>query len=109
MTRGSAPSNSVVKAEATPAAVSPEAGPSARLPLRPKHPERTCWGCNRFCPADDLGCGNGTIRAPHPVELLGDDWVEWCAARESKRLRSADDSSDSPGPGPDSALPPGRS
>jgi hypothetical protein len=22
-------------------------------------------------------CGNGTIRAPHPVELFGDDWLEW--------------------------------
>jgi hypothetical protein len=46
-------------------------------PLRPKHPERTCWGCDRYCPAHDLVCGNGTIRTPHPVELFGEDWLEW--------------------------------
>ncbi|HEX6804693.1 MAG TPA: DUF3079 domain-containing protein [Terriglobales bacterium] len=47
------------------------------VPLHPKHPERICWGCDKFCPADDMRCGNGTIRAPHPVELFGDDWNEW--------------------------------
>jgi hypothetical protein len=49
----------------------------AGLPLHPKHPERVCWGCDRFCPAHDLACGNGTIRTPHPQELYGADWVEW--------------------------------
>ena len=45
------------------------------LPLHPKHPERTCWGCDEYyCPADDLACGNGTIRASHPCELFGEDW-----------------------------------
>jgi hypothetical protein len=48
----------------------------ARIPLHPKHPERICWGCDKLCPADDLCCGNGTIRAPHPVELFGDNWWE---------------------------------
>jgi hypothetical protein len=43
--------------------------------LHPKHPERVCWGCDKYCPADDLACGNGTIRTPHPCELLGDDWL----------------------------------
>lgn len=42
--------------------------------LHPAHPERVCWGCDRFCPADDLRCGNGAERAPHPAELFGDDW-----------------------------------
>ena len=46
-------------------------------PLRPSHPERICWGCERYCPAADLACGNGTIRTPHPCELFGDDWLEW--------------------------------
>ena len=46
-------------------------------PLHPKHPERICWGCDKFCPAADLACGNGTIRTPHPSELFGDDWDEW--------------------------------
>jgi len=40
----------------------------------PTYPERICWGCDRRCPAADLGCGNGTIRTPHPIELFGDDW-----------------------------------
>lgn len=44
--------------------------------LRPRHPERICWGCDKFCPADDLACGNGTIRTPHPSELLGEDWLD---------------------------------
>jgi hypothetical protein len=42
----------------------------------PAHPERTCWGCDKFCPADSLACGNGTVRTMHPVELFGDDWLE---------------------------------
>lgn len=49
----------------------------ARLPLKPAHPERTCWGCDKYCAADDLACGNGTIRTLHPVELFGDDWLEF--------------------------------
>ncbi len=47
-----------------------------RIPLHPKNPERVCWGCDRYCPDDDLACGNGTIRTPHPVELFGDDWLD---------------------------------
>jgi hypothetical protein len=48
----------------------------AKLPLHPKHPERICWGCDLYCAAEDLRCGNGTIRTQHPVELFGDDWVD---------------------------------
>ena len=44
-------------------------------PLHPKNPERVCWGCDKYCPAGDLACGNGTIRTPHPLELFGEDWV----------------------------------
>jgi hypothetical protein len=40
----------------------------------PQHPDRVCWGCDKYCPADDLACGNGTIRTPHPIELWGPDW-----------------------------------
>jgi hypothetical protein len=61
----------------------------APLPLHPRHPERTCWGCDRYCPADALGCANGSIRCPHPVELFGDDWVEWIGERREPE-RSAD-------------------
>ncbi|WP_083251238.1 DUF3079 domain-containing protein [Acidihalobacter yilgarnensis] len=48
-----------------------------RFPLNPKHPERICWGCDQYCPADSLICGNGTDRTQHPAELFGDDWYEW--------------------------------
>lgn len=48
-----------------------------KFPLNPKHPERICWGCDKYCPADSLSCGNGTERTPHPAELFGDDWYEW--------------------------------
>ena len=48
-----------------------------KLALNPRHPERICWGCDRYCSADDLCCGNGTIRTQHPLELFGEDWIEW--------------------------------
>ncbi|HLV22437.1 MAG TPA: DUF3079 domain-containing protein [Polyangiaceae bacterium] len=53
----------------------------SRLPLHPKHPERVCWGCDRYCPAGDMACGNGSERTQHPIELFGDDWVELYEAR----------------------------
>lgn len=49
----------------------------------PSHPERICWGCDRYCAADDLACGNGTIRAPHPQELFGKEWREWAKEHDS--------------------------
>jgi hypothetical protein len=51
--------------------------PKPKLAVNPKHPERICWGCDKYCSADDLRCGNGTIRTQHPVELFGDDWLDW--------------------------------
>lgn len=45
-----------------------------KFPLNPKHPERVCWGCDRYCSWDSLGCGNGSGRTQHPAELLGEDW-----------------------------------
>lgn len=48
-----------------------------KFPLRPAHPERTCWGCDLYCAATDLRCGNGSDRTQHPMELFGDDWAEW--------------------------------
>lgn len=48
-----------------------------KLSLNPKHPERICWGCDKYCSANDLRCGNGTIRTQHPVELFGEGWPEW--------------------------------
>lgn len=43
-----------------------------RLPLQPRHPERVCWGCDRYCPATDMACSKE--RTVHPLELLGEGW-----------------------------------
>ena len=48
-----------------------------KFPLHPQHPERICWGCDRYCAADSMACGNGSDRTPHPVELFGDGWRDW--------------------------------
>jgi len=48
-----------------------------KFPIRPAHPERVCWGCDRCCPTDALQCGNGSVATPHPSELFGDDWWSW--------------------------------
>jgi len=66
-----------------------------KAPLNPPHPERTCWGCNRYCPADSLACGNGTIRTMHPVELFGEDWLEW----STRRTAAIDSAVDAVAPG----------
>lgn len=65
------------RAEEAPRGDPTDASAKPKLALNPKHPERICWGCDKYCPADDLRCGNGTIRTQHPVELFGEDWVEW--------------------------------
>ena len=51
--------------------------PKAAQPRRPLHPERICWGCSKYCPAEDLACGNEVSRAAHPVELFGEDWLDF--------------------------------
>lgn len=56
----------------------------AKIPLHPKNPERVCWGCEKYCPADHLDCGNGTVRTQHPVEIFGADWLEWGNGRSEK-------------------------
>lgn len=48
-----------------------------KFPIHPAHPERICWGCDKYCPVDSMCCGNGSDRAQHPVELFGDDWLEF--------------------------------
>jgi hypothetical protein len=56
----------------------------AKIPLHPTNPERICWGCDKYCPADSLACGNGTIRTLHPVELFGPDWLEWIDEKDAR-------------------------
>jgi hypothetical protein len=53
---------------------------SKKFPKAPAHPERICWGCDLYCPANDMRCGNGSDRTQHPAELFGDDWEEWGTA-----------------------------
>jgi len=48
-----------------------------RFPINPAHPERTCWGCDRYCAANAMACGNGSERSQHPAELFGPDWAQW--------------------------------
>jgi len=50
---------------------------SKKFPDHPKNPERICWGCDAYCAASDMRCGNGSDRTPHPAELFGDDWHQW--------------------------------
>jgi len=42
-----------------------------KFPIHPEKPEKICWGCDKYCPADSLACGNGADRIQHPVELFG--------------------------------------
>lgn len=48
-----------------------------RFPTLPANPERLCWGCDKYCAADDMMCGNGSDRTQHPVELFGANWRDW--------------------------------
>ena len=48
-----------------------------KFPIKPLHPERVCWGCDRYCAADSMICGNGSERTQHPIELFGDDWASF--------------------------------
>ena len=48
-----------------------------KFPIHPANPERLCWGCDRYCAAKDMLCGNGSDRTQHPFELFGEDWQSW--------------------------------
>ncbi|MDE1951948.1 MAG: DUF3079 domain-containing protein [Betaproteobacteria bacterium] len=64
-----------------------------KFPTHPIHPERICWGCARYCAADSMRCGNGSERTQHPVELLGQDWLDFgldaSAARDAGSAEQA--------------------
>lgn len=61
-----------------------------KFPLAPKNPQRICWGCDRYCAADSLACGNGSERTQHPVELFGEDWMAWGLDAAGSREGAAD-------------------
>jgi len=48
-----------------------------KFPIHPTHPERICWGCDKYCSTESMKCGNGSDRTQHPVELFGDNWLEF--------------------------------
>lgn len=48
-----------------------------KFPDAPASPERICWGCDKYCSADSLACGNGSDRTQHPIELFGKGWRGW--------------------------------
>jgi hypothetical protein len=76
-----------------------------RFPLRPKHPERICWGCDKYCPADSLICGNGSGRTEHPIEMLGEDWYK---SEDWGMDPGAGSGPDTSAPNPSGAAPPGH-
>lgn len=47
------------------------------FPIHPAHPERICWGCDTYCAADAMRCGNGSDRTQHPLEIFGTEWNGW--------------------------------
>ena len=63
---------------------------SKRFPENPPHPERNCWGCDRYCAANAMLCGNGSERTQHPAELFGPDWVAWKAPEEAPKNTSGE-------------------
>lgn len=64
-----------------------------KFPIHPKHPERVCWGCDKYCSVDSLRCGNGSDRTQHPVELWGDDWFDWNSELEQEQAEAAESES----------------
>lgn len=69
------------------------------FPLRPSQPQRICWGCDLYCAATDMRCGNGSVRTPHPAELFGDDWQDWGQDAGAAVDASADAVAEAPGTG----------
>jgi hypothetical protein len=60
-----------------------------KFPVRPAHPERVCWGCDKYCRVDSMMCGNGSVATLHPAELFGDDWMEWGLDAQAKEPEEA--------------------
>ena len=69
--------STTLAASAASMAARSEAEMAKKFPKLAKHPERICWGCDKYCPADSLQCGNGSERTQHPAEIVGEDWFEW--------------------------------
>ncbi len=57
-----------------------------RFPLKPKHPERICWGCDKLCSVNKMMCGNGSDRTQHPMEVIGDDWYDTLSEEDKAKI-----------------------
>lgn len=57
-----------------------------RFPRAPKHPERICWGCDKFCATREMFCGNGSDRSQHPMELLGEDSYDYLTEEDKAKI-----------------------
>jgi hypothetical protein len=75
-----------------------------KFPILPAHPERICWGCDRYCPSDSMACGNGSEPTPHLAELFGADWMDWGQPPDDAGLAPT-----IPGPGESTPSPGGGS
>lgn len=71
-----------------------------KFPIHPARPELICWGCDRYCPADSMACGNGSDRTQHPEELFGPDWAEWVPPSAAPAPTQAGEAADAPAPPP---------
>jgi hypothetical protein len=67
-----------------------------KFPIHPANPERLCWGCDKYCPADSMACGNGSDRTQHPMELFGDDWATWGQEGDAAADPAADEAQTPP-------------
>jgi len=58
------------------------------FPLNPRHPERICWGCDRYCPAQSLACGNGSGRVMHRPKHRANTGSRTGASSPRRRIRA---------------------
>ena len=54
----------------------PERPHGQALSRQSQAPRAYLLGCDRYCAASDLACGNGADRTMHPVETFGEGWHE---------------------------------
>lgn len=62
-----------------------------KFPIHPANPERLCWGCDKYCAADNMMCGNGSDRTQHPYELFGEDWQSWGSDFQEPQQKTSQD------------------
>ncbi|NJN00223.1 MAG: DUF3079 domain-containing protein [Aquincola sp.] len=51
-----------------------------KLLPNPAQPECLCWRWDRYCSADAMTCGNGSIATLHPAEFFYRHGFKWSHA-----------------------------